>query len=1275
MNSTKSYCKNFLFILFFFPLVANSQDVVRHIKLEWKDVQVVDQVGSQAVKALFFSGAVSTSLNRFSPLYHTSIVLPQGVTSCNVVIKNSNYEVVDSKEIEKLTYPLEVYDSLNIVNSIGIARGIPSLDIRFIPLLQPPGRQVQKLVSFDLEITYTVLTPVSGEKKVEYAANSVLSAGNWYKIRVNKTGICKVTYDDISNMGVNMTTVAPDHIRLFGKNGGMLPEGNFAFRYDDLPENAIQVITATPGVFAPGDYFLFYAMDPNEVVFNKSTRKLEHKLNLYSDYTYYFLNFDGAEGKRTGVQEQSTEAIKYTCNTFIDFSFHEKDLYNPIKSGKQWIGERLDYASPSLDLTSFNFQNVETGKQAWIRYRLVARASATSNFSITVNSSAITSRTLSVYGENDFTREAIEVKTFVPVEGQQQVSIRYNTPNNTALGYIDWLEMNVPRKMIFTGGQMIFSDPVSVASGNITDYRLQGASQQLAVWEVTDPVNVNQVMTTLEGDLMHFVLPTDTIRRFVAWDNTSFNSVEFVEKVDNQNLHSITGADLLIVTHPDFLEQANRLADHHRLVDGMSVVVVTNQLIYNEFSSGSPDVSAIRDFARMLYLRPEGEGKLKYLLLFGDGSYDYKDIMPTKNTNYVLAFETFESQNTVSSFASDDFYALFDPNEGNDAFGKLDIGVGRFTVDDTEQAKNMVDKCIRYSTAVPETFGNWRNSLCFVADDEDNNTHIRQVEDQVTPVIEKNDKVFNISKVYLDAYQQVSTPSGARYPEVNAKINEEVQKGVLMMNYTGHGGETGWAEESVLTLHDINSWTNYDRLSVFFTATCEFSRFDDPARVSAGEQVFLNPAGGAVALFSTTRLANAGTNVELTVDFYDTIFKKLNGKYPRFGDAIAFAKNNNSNTSYIRNFLLIGDPAMQLAYPRYNVLTTMINGQPVVPGADTLSAMNRVDLEGMVADAGNNQVLTFNGTVDVKVYDKFRWLMTRGNDPSSFKRYFSVQDNILFQGKATVTNGLFAISFIVPRDIDYSFGFGKISYYANSESIDAAGYNDSIVIGGTNTGYIADTQGPVISMYMNDERFKDGGITSENPMLLAYIIDESGINTVGNGIGHDIVATLDGSAVNSVVLNEFYQPDLDSYRSGKVTYNYANLAEGPHTLKFKAWDVFNNSSEASINFTVKKNLALAITSVKGYPNPFNQEIRVEFEHNVFNSTVDATLDIFKLDGTWIRSIGPQSFYSQGYLGGAFTWDGRNSSGSPASKGIYLLRIHAGTGNNTSDKTIRVVKIP
>ncbi|MFZ4708147.1 MAG: type IX secretion system sortase PorU, partial [Bacteroidales bacterium] len=606
--------------------------------------------------------------------------------------------------------------------------------------------------------------------------------------------IYKVTYAEIQSMGVDMATVNPATIRLFGNGGGPLPEANSINRYDDLTENAISIVTASQGVFAPGDYILFYGTGPNSITYNKSARKFEHTLNIYSDYTYYFLNFNGGTAMRINDQSQPALTPTYTSTSFTDGVFYEKDQLNFISSGKDWVGERMDPSSPVFELPEFTFPNVATDKQSSIRYRVTARSSGTTNFTVSVNGIPIGSPSCGAVSTYTSATERVETKAFTASSEKVKVAFQYNGAGSS-LGYLDWVELNVPRELKFTGGQMAFADPLSVTAGAVTEFQLQASTPNVVIWEVTNPVNVKHVVATLQGGISKFVMQTDSLRQFMAWDNSSFLTAKFIEKVINQDLHGIASTDLLIVANKDFVDQANRLAEHHRTHDGFKVTVVTNEQVYNEFSSGSPDISAIRDFARLLYQKPEAGNKLRYLLLFGDGSYDYKDRVPF-NTNRVLTFQTKESLNSVYSYASDDFFGLLDANEGNNAVGLIDIGIGRFPVNTAEQAKNAVDKCVFYATNSEASMGDWRNKLLFIADDGNSNTHFRQVEKQICPLIEKIAPVYNVNKAYIDAYKQVATPAGQRCPDVNTTIGTNLENGILLLNYTGHGGETGWAEES-----------------------------------------------------------------------------------------------------------------------------------------------------------------------------------------------------------------------------------------------------------------------------------------------------------------------------------------------------------------------------------------------------------------------------------------------------------------------------------------------
>ena len=1253
---------------------ALAQGVQKKVVINWSGIQTLQGTDYEPVKVLYAPELSNSSFKNYTPEYYEKFAIPENYGNFDIIVTHAEWEPVGDDQLSLLTYPLVPDQMLSPQIKTATERGIKMAMLTIVPIIGNKEGGISRLKSFTINVVYLPELSIHISKKsATYSAHSVLARGNWYKIQLDKTGIYKLTYSDMQAAGVDMSAVTPDNIRLFGNGGGLLPEANSVSRYDDLTENAIKVVSAIPDAFAAGDYILFYGTAPDKIYYNKVTHKFEHTKNIYSDFTYYFLNFDGGAGIRIENQEKAKETPNYICTSFTEGVFYEEDHLNFISSGKDWVGERMDANTPAFQLPEFTFPNLIAGKQSWIRFNVVAKAGASTTFEVTVNDIIVADPMCpAAGGQYVYATKRMETKSFFPETDKVKVSFQYKG-EGTETGWLDWVELNVPREMIFTGGQMAFADPYSVWPGNISEFRLQGSSSNVAIWEVTNPVNVKHVVADQQADVSSFVLKTDSIRQFVAWDNTSFLSATFAGKVISQDLHGIESTDLLIVTHKDYFDQANRLANHHRTADGMKVAVVTNEQVYNEFSSGSPDIAAIRDFARMLYTRPETGSKLKYLLLFGDGSYDYKDRIPG-NTNRVLTFQTKESLDTRNSYVSDDFYGLLDDDEGYGADGLIDIGIGRFPVSSQEQAQIAVDKCIFYATNSDKTMGDWRNKIALVSDDGNGNMHFGQAEYKLAPRIGNLDAVYNMNKAYMDAYKQISTPAGERCPDVNAAISTYVENGVLVMNYTGHGGETGWADEAILSVREIDAWTNYDHMPVFMTATCEFSRYDDPVRLSAGEHVFLNPVGGGIALFTTTRLASPFPNIELNEHFYDTLLASYNGEYPRFGDVIAYAKNmaKAGDAEMIRNFTLLGDPALRLAYPKNKVVTTEINGKDTGHEPDTISAMEPIQVKGILTDVSGNKLTTFTGVIDVKVFDKERILETLGSDPTDYPDTYTVQDNYIYQGRATVTNGDFVVNFIVPRDIDYSYGHGKISYYANDGTTDANGYSQQIVIGGSG-GESPDITGPEISLFINDLSFKDGGITGETPLLIAKLSDESGINTMSSAIGHEIVATLDGDNSTSIVLNSYYTADLDSYRTGEVRYKYAKLTEGMHTLTLKAWDVFNNSSEATVTFKVTANMQITITDMLVYPNPFSEEVSVEFDINLFDSQIEAHLEIFDMNGSSVSTTDTEILLSQGYKAGVLAWDGRNVSGNAVPPGVYLLSIKAGNGKSETVKAARLIK--
>jgi len=1088
-----------------------------------------------------------------------------------------------------------------------------------------------------------------------YADHSVLASGTWYKIAVAESGICRISFSQLQSMGVNMATLDPRNVRLYGNGGGMLPESNKVFRYDDLMENAIEVVGEEDGIFDVADYILFYAQGPVTWTFNNVQKTWEHKIHVYSDSAYYFLSTGGqTRGKRIQAMNSVPGIPSQEVNSYDFRTYHDKDLTNLIKSGRMWFGETFDISTSHT--FSFDVPEMVPGSDLVVKTVTAARATSNSYFNCKLgeNTWQIQHSPISTYYNSPYASSGTSTKTFTAPSGRLEMQMQYVKPTTTALGWLDYIEINARASLGFSEGQMTFRDMSSVGDKMVSRFRLAGAAGKAQVWDVTDRLNVKRVNASIEGSDVVFTLNTDTLREFAAFDVTELIVPRFVSRVQNQDLHALSGLDMVIVSPPVFFDQAVRLATYHNTVDDLNTLVIQPEAIYNEFSSGTPDVIAIRDFLKMLYDRAGASGKPRYLLLFSDGSYDNKDRLP-ENSNFLLTWQTTESFDPVRSGVSDDYYGILDDNEGSTYSDKIDIGIGRLPVTTLEEATAMVDKIIRYEEDKQNTMGDWRNVIAFIADDEDGNEHVIQA-DNMANYLEESFQDFNVDKIYMDAYFQESTTAGARYPDVNKAITQRVEKGCLILNYTGHGGETGWAHEQVLEVKDITAWSNNYNLPVFVTATCEFSRFDDPGRTSAGEQVFLNPRGGGIALFTTTRPTYGSPNFELNRSLYKYALSPAQNSKPRLGDIMREAKRESGSDENGRKFILFGDPAQAIAFPEMKVVTTSVNGREITSSPDTLSAYAEVNVTGVITDRSGNLLADFNGLVFPTVFDKPVEQHTLGNDGGSTFT-FSLQKSILYRGKVQVKDGHFNFTFIVPRDIAYRYDFGKLSYYATDGSRDATGSYSNLVIGGSAGNSASDTEGPEIALYMNDEHFTDGGITDENPWLFAIVSDENGINTIGSGIGHDLTAVLDGNHANPYILNEFYEADVDTYRSGKVRFPFSKLEPGEHEVTLKVWDIYNNSSEATIRFMVRGSDEFVIQNPRNYPNPFSASTDLVFEHNMQGDEVEVQIDIYTLTGQLVCSL-QQTALESGTLSTPVRWNGINSTGGKCSPGIYLYAIHA-----------------
>lgn len=1190
----------------------------------------------------------------------------------SVMLADEVYKPLDSIEKAALLFAdyLSLSENISPVLSVLGMDDLYSHQISFTPLRRnSENGTVEKLVSFNFEFEEAEQQPAVNKNSLAYSNTSVLATGDWYRVSVNQNGIHQLTYNDLAAMGINVNGLSSSLIRVHGYGGGMLPERVDSPRNDDLPEIPVRVIDGGDGTFDQGDYILFYAQGAEKWDFNLQTELFNHRKHLYSDYSYYFISVNSGTGSRMMEFPQPASPAGTVISEYDWFYAYHPDEFSLVKSGKEWFGDIFDivtsrdYAIPAYAPAVEN--------EVSIRLSVAARSTISTSFTLAAEGKTFTSFVSPITTEANTAYARMNTETFkAPMSSTlSSVNLKYNKTSGSALGWLNFIEINTPAALNFSGGMMNFR---KAGLEGVVEYRFTGSGQVSQLWDVTDPLQPGFIQIGSSGNGFQFKALSDSRREYVLSDNVSFLKPQFVEKVANQNLHGLVPHTMIIVTHPDFVDQAVRLAEFHTSHNDFSVLVVQPQAIYNEFSSGAQDISAIRDFMGMLWKKAGSGNQPRFLLLFGDASYDYKDYL-TGNSNFIPTFQSIESLHPVTSYATDDFFGCFDDAEGGLSADVVDIGVGRLVVQTADQAKNAVDKIIHYATATNKVHGEWRNVIAFVADDEDGNEHMRQA-DQLATLIDTTYRNYNTEKIFLDAYPQISTPGGQRAPDANLAINQRMDKGALIVNYTGHGGETGWAHERILEVNDVLSWTNFDRMPVFMTATCEFSRYDDPLRVSAGEMVFLNTKGGGVALFTTARPTFGTPNFNLARNFYNIALKPTDTGMPFLGDLIRISKRLSGSDNNSKKFVLLGDPALKMAYPQFKIYTTSINGNAVSAVSDTLRAMDEVTITGYVGDVDGIPLTDFSGVITPTVFDKETLIETLGSDGAS-RMTFSVRKNIIYKGKALVENGFFSISFIVPRDIAYQYGKGKISYYATDGVIDAAGYHDHFVIGGISNTAITDQSGPEIRLFINDTLFRSGGFTDENPVLIAYVNDESGVNTIGSSIGHDIVAVLNLKTDAPYILNDYYEADLNTYKSGRIAYPFKQLDPGKYTVRVKVWDVNNNSSEASIDFFVASSSELTLGPFDIYPNPFSEMATFIFEHNKAGETLDLNLKIFSLAGIQVASLN-RTIFADGYRSVAFEWDGRGANGNHISAGLYIgrLRVRDERGNESfSSVKISIVR--
>ncbi|MFQ3574976.1 MAG: type IX secretion system sortase PorU [Cytophagales bacterium] len=1104
---------------------------------------------------------------------------------------------------------------------------------------------------------------------------SIFAEGDWFRIATTREGVHRINHSQLLSLGLPLNALDPKTIQIFGSNNGMLPQANAAFRAWDPIENHIMVVGEDDGVFNESDYILIYSPGPNKWLVDSSLKRQNIEVNLYSDTVYYFITHSQNQGKRISVDQTLPNTQDPLIATSNALFHHEQELINVGKIGRRWYGEQLEGQNRTFNIPTPNLVDKSSLR---ISTNVVSTATGSSEYQVFLNRNLM--RTTSIGGIGVSTQYIDEVgvqsstmfSTTVDAANSLEIMIQFNKRNNqTAQAYLDFLQLEYLRNNVHfsqTGGVFYFN--YALGDNNLNRFQINQTTSNTRIWDVS--TYFQPIAKTLVGN----EFSTDKrMRRFVAFEPENTFSFLNSGRVSNQNLKAMETPDFLIVTNPRFTSEANRLAEFRRVNDGLTVEVVELPKIYQEFSSGSQDITAIRDFARYLYLK-DGNGKLKYLLLFGDCSFDYKARV-SPNTNFVPVYQARNSLSRTMGFSSDDYFGFFDENEGEWAEtssnrDRLEIGIGRFPVQTLLSARQMVDKVIRYSTS-PNRFGDWINEISFLSDDGDNNSHMTDADRFIAnEILAKDYPNFSINKLYLNAYTQISTPVGQRSPSLMADLNRVIRNGTLVLNYTGHGSEVQLAGEALVTNQSVRDMTNADRMFLFVTATCDFGKYDDPFIVSGGEHAFLNPNGGAIACLTTTRPVYQSSNRVINQALFRCLFEKIDGKNPTLGDLLRITKNNSISGVNNRNYALLGDPSLTLHYPSQKIEITKINGADPGLASDTLKALSRIEIEGVVLDNQNFADSSFNGNMLVKIYDKQKTKFTLAHIEGGIMNPsipFVDKGGVINQSNSTVRRGEFKFTFVVPKDISYEFGTGEIVLYAinNQRTVDALGYLNTITIGGSASEFEEDNDAPEISLFMNDTTFKNEDAVNRTSSLLAKVFDENGINLSLSGVGHEIVAVLNNNTAEPYILNDYYRSENNSFQRGVIRFPFDSLPYGRNSLSLTIWDTYNNPGTKTIFFHVLAGNPLQIQEFIVQNLLESGWLNLTFTHNRGGEDLLIELHIFDIQGNNLATLDAKVLEAPNRVD-ALSWNYHVKDFSLMTKGLYIYRLIVKSSKDGSTDT-------
>ncbi len=1100
--------------------------------------------------------------------------------------------------------------------------------------------------------------------------NSVLATGTWVRFEAPEDGIYKIDKNTLQSFGLDPSQIDPRTIKIYNNGGYVLPELVSASAPNDLIENAITVVGQDDGKFDDGDYILFYGRGTNFWYYDSTSQKIIRAKNPYSKVNYYWITYGGNAGKRIENEQSSTQQSGFIQNNTQAFKYLDDDKINILKSGRDFVGDAFNESLNSRTYIN-KLENLVPSSTVNYKIRFINTDLGSVLLNVQENNSTIFNSYISgrsYYTWSDYAAGyATEFLTHYNgnlSNNRSALKITFNTQGANSQGYLDYYEIQYQANLKPVNDRLVF---FSIDTSAVIEYDLSGFSNSnIKVYDVTDFSNVKLITNplVLSGGEFRFrkFQNTNSLSKFVAVGADSFLTPINPEQIENSNLHGIDpGAKLIIVTNKLFHDQAVNYKNYreNQSPNKMSAVVVDIDKIFNEFSCGMTDVSGLRNFIKYAYdnwtIKPE------YVLLFGDGTYDYKNIEGFNN-NYVITYQTAESMDGINSYTTDDYFVRVD---GDDRI--IDLSIGRLNINSNSDAENVINKIIYYENQ--EDKGNWRNLITLVADDgktskgDDGNIYTAQSENLAGTIIPSS---FDLNKIYLAEYPAVITGEGRRKPEVNKAIIDAMNAGTVLVNYIGHGNPDVWTHEIVFDRNISIPQINNLRYFFLTAATCDFGYYDRTNIQSGSEDLVLKPDGGAIGVFSASRIVFAGENAQIMYTFFDSLMNtsRDSSDLPiTVGKAFYLTLHAVSNSANDQKYHLFCDPTIRLNFPHYKARIDSLNH---IAFEDTtniqVKALGKISINGSIRKPDSTKWNNYNGEAVLTVFDSQRQVLLPeiGNYP------ITVQGGILFRGRISVTNGNYSANFVVPKDISYENKKGKIVvYFFNSEN-DGIGYTKNIIVGGTDSTTSNDGSGPDIQIYFDNTNYKNSYLVNPNSELIVKLSDETGLNTTGTGIGHKLEGILNDNETSPLDFTNYFTGDLNSGgKSGEINYKFDNLPEGEYQLKVKAWDVFNNFSTETAYFSVVSGNDLAIRDVYNYPNPFASNTTFTFQQNL-DRPLNVRIKIYTIAGRLIKEI-KRDFINDKFV--KIYWNGRDEDGSIIANGTYLYKIIVQTADGQYNKSV------